>query len=249
MVHVMKPDIVKRLVDLNQAFYEQFAGSFADSRSRPQPGFTSLLHSLPAGAISVLDVGCGDGRFGRFLDNETKRLETRNWESSTTVRQYVGVDFSEGLLAIARALGPGEYQQRDLTQPDCLEGLGQFDLIACLATLHHIPGYANRLQLMREMRARLRPGGRLFLATWQFLDSERQRRKLRDWILVGLDESDVEPGDYLLSWERDGHGLRYVALVDAPALRKMSQEADLTVQHQFQSDGREGNLSLYTILM
>jgi SAM-dependent methyltransferase len=207
----------------------------------------------------VLDVGCGDGRFGRFLYEEIGdwRLEIgrlgdwirEDWETSTRIRQYVGVDFSEGLLAIARGLGPGEYQQRDLAQPDCLNGLGQFDVIACLAALHHIPGYDNRLRLMNEMRAHLRPSGRLFLATWQFLDSERQRRKLRDWTLVGLDETDVEPGDYLLSWERDGHGLRYVALVDAPAVRKMSQEADLTVQHQFQSDGREGNLSLYTILV
>jgi SAM-dependent methyltransferase len=195
-----------------------------------------------------LDVGCGDGRFGRFLYQETRRLEIRDWGTGTEIQRYIGVDFSENLLTIARKSGLGEYQQRDLVQPGCLKGLGQFDLIACLATLHHLPGYANRLQLMQEMKAHLKPGGRLFLSTWQFLDSERQRRKLRDWSLVGFGAADVESGDYLLSWERDGHGLRYVALIDRPAVTQMAQQADLAVPHHFLSDGREGDLSLYVVL-
>jgi SAM-dependent methyltransferase len=245
----MKPDVARRLVALNQAFYEQFAGPFADSRTRPQPGFTMLLPWLPFGAISVLDVGCGDGRFGRFLYEEIERLGIGDWRTRAEIQRYVGIDFSEGLLAIARESGPGEYQQRDLIQPGCLADLGRFDLIACLATLHHIPGYANRLQLMREMRAHLKPGGSLFLSTWQFLNSERQRRKLRDWSSVGLSAADVETGDYLLSWERGGQGLRYVALIDEAAVKQTAQEVGLTVQCQFRSDGREGDLSLYTVLV
>jgi SAM-dependent methyltransferase len=252
----MRPDVVKRLVTLNQTFYKQFAGSFADSRARPQPGFTSLLQELPDGPISVLDVGCGDGRFGRFLYKEIERLEIgpfafsqgKDWGTRAEIQRYVGVDFSESLLAIARKSGPGEYQQRDLLRPGCLAGLGQFDVIACLATLHHIPGYANRLQLVREIREHLKPDGRLFLSTWQFLDSERQRRKLRDWALIGLNAADVETSDYLLSWERGGQGLRYVALIDEATVKQMAQEAGLTIAKQFYSDGREGNLSLYAVL-
>lgn len=263
----MTPKIVAYLVALNQAFYEQFGSSFSDSRSRPQPGFAQLLQHLPPNTTNVLDVGCGDGRFGRFLqreirewrlENETRRVG--DWEIKPTQSpslivshspiglRYTGVDFSERLLAIAREAGPGEFFQRDLVQPSCLTGLGEFDVVACLAALHHIPGYANRLRLLREMAEHLRPGGRLFLATWQFLTNERQRRKLRDWSLVGLDAADVEPGDYLLSWEREGQGLRYVAMIDEAAVAQMATEAGLTMERQFYSDGREGNLSLYTIL-
>jgi SAM-dependent methyltransferase len=158
------------------------------------------------------------------------------------------VDFSPRLLGIAQAAGPGAFYRRDLAQAGCLDGLGQFDLVACLAALHHIPGQANRLRLLREMKAHLQPGGRLFLATWQFLSSERQRRKLRDWSLLGLRSEDVEEGDYLLSWERAGSGLRYVALLDATLIGRMAWQAGLVVHDQFYSDGREGNLSLYTIL-
>jgi len=265
----MIPEVCRQLVALNQTFYQQFGGSFSDSRSRPQPGFTQLLEELPKGVIDVLDVGCGDGRFGRFLYQETRdwRLETErlgDWETVSPlppcssapllsrrpakVGRYVGIDFSESLLAIARGLGPGEYWQRDLVQPDCLAGLREFDVIVCLAALHHIPGYANRLRLMSEMKAHLRPNGRLFLATWQFLANERQRRKLRDWSEAGLSAADVEPEDYLLSWEREGQGLRYVALIDEVAVAQIAQEIGLTVQKQFYSDGREGNLSLYTVL-
>ena len=40
---------------------------FAASRAAAQPGFVRLLPYLPAGRPRLLDVGCGDGRFGRFL--------------------------------------------------------------------------------------------------------------------------------------------------------------------------------------
>ncbi len=254
----MNPATVSQLVALNQAFYEQFGSSFSDSRSRPQPGFHQLLKALPPHTSTVLDVGCGDGRFGRFLQQETGRVgdqEIKPMQSpSLPVSQspndlhYTGIDFSERLLAIARQSGPGVFFQCDLVQPGCLAGLGEFDVVACLAALHHIPGYANRLRLLREMAEHLQPDGRLFLATWQFLTNERQRRKLRDWSLVGLDAADVEPGDYLLSWEREGQGLRYVAMIDEAAVAQMAAEAGLTILRQFHSDGREGNLSLYTIL-
>jgi hypothetical protein len=121
-------------------------------------------------------------------------------------------------------------------------------VVACLAVLQHIPGYTSRLRLLEEMRERLGENGRIFLSTWQFLDSERQVRKLRDWSEIGLTAADVEPNDYLLSWQRDGFGLRYVCAVDVAETAALAKDADLKIVEQFRSDGREGNLNLYTIL-
>jgi hypothetical protein len=52
----------------------------------------------------------------------------------------------------------------------------------------------------------------------------------------------------LLSWERGGQGVRYVALLDEQAMARLAQASDMMIEHQFRSDGREGDLSLYTIL-
>ncbi|MCA9962203.1 MAG: hypothetical protein KC443_24375, partial [Anaerolineales bacterium] len=58
----------------------------------------------------------------------------------------------------------------------------------------------------------------------------------------------VEPGDYLLTWQRSGFGLRYACHIDAGQTARLAADAELRIVHQFRSDGKEGNLSLYTVL-
>lgn len=233
---MMKDEVAARLVALNRDFYRELADPFAESRLTPQPGFARLLAYMPAEGARALDVGCGNGRFGHFL------LQSRPM-------QYTGVDFSSELLAKAQDLLPAaQFWQRDMGRAGSLHGLGPFDVVACLAAMQHIPGYANRLRLLREMAGKMEENGRLFLSNWQFMDSERQRRKVRDWSEIGLTDADVEPGDYLLTWQRSGFGLRYAAQIDAAETSRLADEAELRIIGQFRSDGKEGDLSLYTIL-
>ncbi len=236
----MRLAVQDRLREINRTFYATVAPAFAGSRSSPAPGFRRLLPWLPNGPIRLLDVGCGEGRLGRFLHEELD------------LTGYVGVDQETALLERARAglddaLAP-TFLRRDLSQPGALAGVRRAPLIACLATLQHIPGHAARLRLLRELASRLEPGGRLWLSSWQYLDSSRQRRKLLDWSVVGLTERDVEPGDHLLRWERDGQAIRYVASLDEARLASLAAVAGLAVRHRFRSDGREGNLNLYLVL-
>ncbi len=232
----MRQAVVAQLLQLNQTFYEKMAAPFAGSRQKPWPGFAALSRWLPAECPDFLDVGCGDGRLGRFL-LQSGRIQT-----------YTGVDFSQSLLHIAQTLMAGTFWQRDLSQPDSLYDLHQYDGIACLATMQHIPGRANRLRLLQNMAAHLKPAGRLVLANWQFNQSDRQRRKISNWAEIGLSAADVEPNDYLLTWQRNGFARRYVCLIDAVETAALTGAAGLTVLHQFYSDGREGNLNLYTVL-
>lgn len=232
----MDAEIAARLRALNRAFYEKLAAPFAQTRSRPQPGFSILLDHLPQPCPRLLDVGCGEGRFGRFLQGEA------------AVEQYVGVDFSPRLLAWAQREVQGKFLARDLTAPGCLKGVGEYPAMACLAVLQHIPGRENRVRLLREMADHLLPEGRLFLSTWQFLDSDRQRRKIAPWGAADLSPDEVEVNDYLLTWQRDGFGLRYVCYIDSVETEALAGAAGLVVAEQFRSDGREGDLNLYTIL-
>jgi 2-polyprenyl-3-methyl-5-hydroxy-6-metoxy-1,4-benzoquinol methylase len=232
----MREEVVERLLALNRAFYDGLAGPFARSREAPPPGFDRLLKELPKPRPRLLDVGCGEGRFGRFL------------QAHQAVEAYTGVDFSAELLRRAQSRVAGRFVRRDLSRPGCLDGLGDFEVIACLAMLQHIPGRANRRRLLREMKAHLTPGGRIFLSTWQFLDSPRQRRKVAEWQQEGLAAADVEPNDYLLTWQRGGSGLRYVCLIDADETAALAGDSGLRILTHFRSDGREGDLNLYTVL-
>ena len=233
----MREDVVARLLALNQAFYDGRAASFAASRAQPQPGFERILAYLPQSCQRLLDVGCGEGRFGRFL------------QAHQPVERYVGVDFSAELLVIAQAqMEQGQFYQCDMTQPGFLAGLGKFEVVVCLAALHHIPGKQNRQRLVEEMAGCLTENGRLILSTWQFLNSQRQQRKVRDWSEIGLSPADVETNDYLLTWQRGGFSYRYACMIDEAETAELAQACHLKILHQFHSDGKEGDLSLYTIL-
>jgi SAM-dependent methyltransferase len=232
----MRDEVAERLITINQELYRHRAAAFAQSRARPAPGFTRLSDSLPRPCSHLLDLGCGEGRLGRFL------LERR------AIGRYTGLDFSPELLALARSQTAGEFYIGELSRPDCLERFGDFPAIACLATLQHIPGRANRLRLLCEAARHLAPGGRVVLSNWQFVGSPRQQRKVVPWSAVGLSPGDVEANDYLLTWQRGGAALRYVALIDLTETVALAGAAGLVVVDYFRSDGREGDLSLYAIL-
>jgi len=231
----MKESVKRRLRELNREFYREFAGSFAETRREPQPGFHTLESYLPANCQSLLDVGCGEGRLGRFLLGRGR------------LQVYHGLDASQALLDVAGAQIEGEFWRRDLQEDQTLDDLGRYDAVACLAVLQHIAGRDSRQRLMAEMGRHLTPGGRLLVSTWQFLRNERQRKKIVAWSAAGLSAEMVEENDYLLTWQRDGRGLRYVSHIDEVEIRALAQEAGLLTIDTFRADGREGDLNLYSV--
>ncbi len=228
--------VTDRLLSINREFYSRYANSFAESRSHMPSGFNKLAYYLPARPVDVLDVGCGEGRFGRFV------------AENHLLMSYTGVDFGQELMEVAAASLSGNYEIRDLSRANCLAGLDMFDIVVCLATLQHIPGRDNRIRLLTEMRNHLNPGGRIFLSNWQFLQSQRQMKKVIAWSNVGLNSDDVEKHDYLLTWQRGGYGVRYVSWIGSEEILRLADAADLEVLTQFRSDGREGDLNLYSVL-
>ncbi|HCB50116.1 MAG TPA: hypothetical protein DEP47_11480 [Chloroflexi bacterium] len=232
----MQEEIVERLLAINRDFYLKFATSFAETRAHPQPGFYQLIEFIPKPCKKMLDVGCGEGRFGRFVLN-------RN-----LIDQYTGVDFSQEIIDIAKDSMKGEFFLRELSRYGSLNGLGEFNLIVCLATMQHIPGRSNRLNLLREMGTHLTAKGIIFLSNWQFLDSERQRRKVTDWSKVNIDPTKLEENDFLIAWQRDGTGFRYVNFINSDEMEWLAKSVGLNVSGQFRADGQEGNLNLYSIL-
>ncbi len=229
----MKKEVVQRLVTINHEFYQRFAKHFSSTRSSPWHGFAFVMDSLPQPCDTFLDVGCGDGRLGRYLLKHQR------------IRHYTGVDFSNALLDEGRTLGTTSFHERNLLTPHPLQGLGTFDGIACIAALHHIPSHENRVNLLREIRDHLSDGGRLVISTFQFMQSERLRKKVIDWAAVGLSAEDVEPNDYLVDWKRGGNGMRYIAYLDHAATRSLLQEAGFELVEECSADGKTNNLNFY----
>ena len=245
----MELSTIRALAALNQGFYEAHAEDFADARPRLAAGVQRVLANIPAGA-RVLEVGCGDGKVGRAL-------------ARAGVSVYAGLDASEAMLARAQrytlnesALAPifrppaFAYHRADLTAPEWPEAVaGQtFDWILAFAVFHHLPGYSLRGRVLLTLANHLAPGGRLALSNWQITRSARIQQRLEPWSAAGLNREELEPGDYLLAWERKGrHGLRYVHELDPDEMGRLAAQAGLEIVETFAADGVSGDLSEYTV--
>lgn len=252
----MHESVRQRLLELNRDFYAQVAEPFDATRQQATPGLAAILPYFEGGTkdlagfpkparstpLSVLDVGCGNGRFARLLDEAGIACD------------YTGVDGSINLLALAEAATVDlanvrcHFVQGDLSDPgwSAQLGKGSFDRLLCTATLQHLPGYDLRQAVVQEF-ARLCTG-QIVLSFWQFLTSERFRAWLIDWSSIGLEAADMEAGDALLPWKQGVSATRYVHQVDEGELHRLAADAGLTLAHTFRADGKEGNLNLYAIL-
>ncbi len=246
----MHPSVQIRLMDLNRNFYEQVATAFDGTRSGPWPGFEVVAEYLRPKCIApwrILDVGCGNSRLLQYLIE--KEL----------VQEYWGIDANETLLSKARLKAQesastglvSRHLQIDITVADWtanLEEASGFDVIYCLATLHHLPGLALRSSALNQMADLLRPGGYLVLSNWQPLNSKREQKKILDWATCQIVREEVEEGDLLISWKHQVQAVRYVHVFSSQEVCHLAETAGLTVKHQFLSDGSESNLNLYSIM-
>jgi tRNA (uracil-5-)-methyltransferase TRM9 len=250
----MDETIVHALLEINRRFYQDYAEPFAATRRRIQDGVRQAVARLPDGRY--LDLGCGSGTLAGFWTRPRA-------DGSHRQGLYLGVDFSAGLLAEARQglpqkLPEGQgiaFQQRDLMSADWHSGIEgvPFDGILAFAVLHHLPGHANRVNFLSQVRELIKPGGRFILSVWQIQNSPKLLSRQQPWEAAGLREDQVEPGDILLDWRQSSTGspqsagLRYIHLFTETDLHNLADQTGWKVVSSSYHDGHTGNLGLYQV--
>jgi len=228
----------ERLLAINREFYNRFGDQFSATRQRLQPGVKKILETIQADD-SVLDLGCGNGHFLR-------ELIRRGHQAA-----LLGVDFSLPLLRDAESTPGVLFRAVDLLQLSVVSEqlliTDNWSLITAFATLHHIPSTEMRLDILRTVRKLMKPDGRFILSNWQFLNSAKLKSRIQAWDKVGINEDDLDEGDYLLDWRSGGEGLRYAHHFSAEELLGLANQAEMRVTDSFSSDGESGNLGLYQV--
>ncbi len=240
----MNDETARRLSALNQRFYAESADEFSATRDAPWPGWSKLVPLLNGRShVSVLDVGCGNGRFARFLS-----------DALAAPFLYCGIDASAPLLERARRAVSGIAGARLLRADLVLDPLDsalpgeRFTCVAAFGLLHHVPQESRRRALLRALAERVAPGGWLALTFWDFLTDPRFARRpappppeLRE---------ELEPGDVLLPWG-DAKGpprLRYCHHTDEAEETRLLADLPLVPRLAYASDGRSGRLNRYRVL-
>lgn len=137
---------------------------------------TYVLHCLDIVSqlrpASVLDVGCGDGRFLGMLP--------------ASIERRVGVDLSERAIGFARAFNPDlEFHVSSTTD-------GTFDVVTAIEVLEHVPP-DQADEFIRSCVKALRPGGYLVVSV-PTVNARLQSKHYRHFTLDLLRETVELPG-------------------------------------------------------
>ena len=183
----------------------------------------------------MLDLGCGNGRFARFLAGIGADVEYEGW------------DDNDALLARARAKdGTGTYRRVDLLQPVWPPAAA--DLVTAFGVLHHVPSFEGRQRFLRQALGCVAAGGRLAVTFWQFAPDGGPRVATAPWSTASIDPDAVDPGDFLVRWKRGGQGLRYCHHAGPDEVDRLLDGLGGEVHDRFFSDGASGDLNLYVVI-
>ncbi len=250
----MNRETILALNRINKEFYSQRVEEFVATRRRPWRGWLRLLEPLKESEdpLSVLDVGCGNGRFAMFLREHLKKpFRYLGIEFSATALEHARKNLSEMVSVTLLEHDVTAHLTDHLVPPDVPT---DFSLIALFGFLHHIPGDRTRKTLLIELARHLGPNGILVFSVWQFGRFERFRKKIVPWkdFLAGtetsIDPGDLEPGDHILSWGDTDPAYRFCHFTDSEETSRLVSSLPLECVEVFSADGHTNDLNQYFLL-
>lgn len=236
----MQPEIIRRLNELTIQFYQHHAPSFSASRSSAWAGWHELLPFFTTtGPVSVLDVGCGNGRFAQFL--EQNRINYH----------YLGIDQSTKLIQIAqKQVKNCQFMVEDCTTiTNCLQK-NEYSHIVVFGVLHHVPDQVKRLELLKKLASLSTENGYIFASFWQPLKAgDRFIKKQLSSEKFHIQPTELEDGDLLLGWENSHDYARYChSFSDQEIDWYIAQlSKKLSLVQRFSADGKTSNLNQYVV--
>ena len=244
----MKLKTLRELNQLTQHFYQVVGEEFDQTRQQSWPGWerlwleiSPLLLKNATTEFRVLDLGCGNGRFLKFL---TQHI------SESTRLTYLGVDSNQRLLEKIKPLnaqGSVKTYCQDLvaaliqnTWPNSLMKDGSFDLIVGFGLIHHLaPELASRL--LAACQKMCHQNGLICLTTWKAQDKKPQ---LIPHNLI----SEFGGNDFLFGWGNPNQALRYCHLYSAAEFGALIHQSRLNLLKSWEADGATMQDNRYFLL-
>jgi tRNA (uracil-5-)-methyltransferase TRM9 len=144
--------------------YDNFSHTFSESRkNHPWPELNYIVADIQRQWYrSVLDIGCGNGR---FLEEAEK--------SDFIPKEYLWIDSSMGMIEEAKHLHP-EYIFSVMNMID-MANIWKYDAIVLLASYHHLDTSQDRQKALSNIKNFLRENGRIYMTNWNLRDQERYK--------------------------------------------------------------------------
>lgn len=177
--------------------YEQIAPHFNSTRTYKWSWVSEFLDSLKTNSL-VYDLGCGNGR----------NMSHQNLH-------FIGVDNCENFLSICRTKQLDTLYANIVSIPLKDESA---DAIICIAVLHHLSNYENRLLAFQEIKRLTRPGGKILLSVWSINQPGKTRRRFS------------RHGHHIVSWNSFGKIYeRYYYIFELGEVKNLAEKTGLVL--------------------
>jgi SAM-dependent methyltransferase len=205
----------KEYIKENKKAYNAIAEPFSSTREYIWDDLLPLKQYAGSGD-RVLDIGSGAGRLYQLFDDLSIC--------------YTGLEQSKRQIEAAKERYPdARFVLGEMTELPFEDG--EFDIVYCIATFHHLPTHASRLSALAEMKRVLGDGSYIIMTNWNLL-SAYAKRKLEEkkWRYA------EDPGHIIVPW-RVGSGAivaerHYWTLTDA-YIKELCGAADITLALQY----------------
>ncbi len=184
----MNETVAKKLLKKVVDDYDSIADSFDKTRKNQWREFEIFLPYIKNNA-NFADIGCGNGRFLKFLEKH-KRVN------------YIGIDNSSNLLDKAKKENP----EASFILGDMLEiplNDNSQDVIGSIAAFHHLPSKELRKTAISEFSRILKENGILLITVWNLF-----QKKYEKFIGKNPDYGDQ---DSFIPWGKSGIDRYYYA--------------------------------------
>ncbi|MDQ6984752.1 MAG: class I SAM-dependent methyltransferase [Candidatus Dojkabacteria bacterium] len=223
--------------------YTTHAKKFSNSRAYPWKGWGRLTEYIDNKPLSILDIGCGNGRFLDFLE-----------EKHIDVKSYTGIDNSKELLEIAidntkNTNASKKFIEIDLNDSEWSRKLNdEYDLIVCFGVMHHLENNKARENVYNSVNILLHSMGIFINTFWQFaaIEGYVESHKLEE-SNIAYNEVSLGENDYLLTFGKDNSTYRFCHFSNEDEIRLIESESNLLLVDSFFSDGKEDRMNLYKI--
>jgi tRNA (uracil-5-)-methyltransferase TRM9 len=163
--------------------YDAFSHTFSNSRKGLYwPEIDTILSDIEKNKYtSVLDIGCGNGRFASEM---RKKL--------VYDIRYLGTDNSKWMIEEASNLLPDErFLIGSMTDLADILGEEKYDAIVLLASFHHLGTREERLQCLKNLKDYLAQDGSAYMTNWNLRDQEKYTKNHR-----GNSDYAIKIGEY-----------------------------------------------------
>lgn len=205
---------------MNTNLYSKHAEEFSKTRVKPWDGWAQFMGKNLG---SVLDIGCGNGRFLKFLIDY--KIEFKD---------YIGIDSSGELLEISRKryskIQNAKFEMIDI-EDDTLNNFSHpFDTIVLFGVMHHLRKFKIRREIFKNLYNILNKNGLISVTFWNFSN------RIRD----GKNFKNLGDNDFIITFGNNG-AERFAHFYNHDEIKeiiKFIQSIGFNIENTFESDSK-----------